>query len=106
LNTTGMVLGVCVVGEQALDASALAAATGVDLATLEQLVDEGLLVPTPQPPPWRFEGEAVARVRRITRLQRDFDANLQSVAVMLQLLDEIDSLRTQLLRAGITPQNR
>ena len=52
-------------------------------------------------PAWRFGGEELARVRRICRLQRDFEANLQSVAVMLELIDEIDRLRSQLQRAGI-----
>jgi chaperone modulatory protein CbpM len=40
-------------------------------------------------------------VRRIRRLQRDFEANLQSVAVMLDLLDEIDRLHRMLGRAGL-----
>jgi hypothetical protein len=40
-------------------------------------------------------------VRRIQRLQRDFEANLQSVAVMLDLLDEVDRLRAALQRAGL-----
>jgi len=52
-------------------------------------------------PAWSFSGEAMARVRRIRRLQRDFEANLQSVAVMLELIDEIDRLRATLQRAGI-----
>ena len=46
-------------------------------------------------------GEEIARVRRICRLQRDFEANLQSVAVMLDLLDEVERLQRALLRAGI-----
>jgi hypothetical protein len=40
-------------------------------------------------------------VRRIRRLQRDFEANLQSVAVMLDLIDEIERLRAHLQRSGI-----
>jgi chaperone modulatory protein CbpM len=37
------------------------------------------------------------------RLQRDFEATLPSVAVMLDLLDEIDRLRARLRRAGLEP---
>ena len=40
-------------------------------------------------------------MRRICRLKRDFEANLQNVAVMLELIDEIERLRAQLQRAGI-----
>jgi chaperone modulatory protein CbpM len=54
-------------------------------------------------PAWRFGGAELSRVRRIRRLQRDFDANLASVAVMLDLLDEIERLRTMLRRAGLEP---
>ena len=50
---------------------------------------------------WRFGGVELARARRIRRLQRDFEANLQSVAVMLDLMDEIDRLRAVLQRAGL-----
>ena len=52
-------------------------------------------------PEWRFGGEELTRVRRIRRLQRDFEANLQAVGAMLELIDEIDRLRAQLQRAGI-----
>ena len=40
-------------------------------------------------------------MRRIRRLQRDFKANLQSVAVMLDLIDEVERLRAALQRAGL-----
>jgi hypothetical protein len=33
-------------------------------------------------------------------LQRDFEASLPSVGLMLDLLDEIDRLRSELQRAG------
>lgn len=104
MNGNECVVGVCLVDADALalEDFALACGTGVDF--IHALIDEGLLKPQPQPPAgggWRFGGEELARVRRIRRLQRDFDANLQSVAVMLDLLDEIDSLRARLRRVGL-----
>ena len=66
------------------------------------LVDEGLVRPAIEQPAWRFGGEELARVRRILRLQRDFEANLDSVAVMLDLMDQIEQLRALLRRAGIS----
>jgi chaperone modulatory protein CbpM len=101
MNTTSITVGVCLTGEHALDLEAFAAACGTEADFVRQLVDEGLLQPAMQQPAWRFGGEELSRVRRICRLQRDFEANLQSVAVMLDLLDEIDRLRAQLQRAGI-----
>jgi chaperone modulatory protein CbpM len=101
MNTSSIVVGVCLTDENALDLEAFAAACGTEADFVRLLVDEGLVQPVVLQPTWRFGGEELARVRRIRRLQRDFEANLQSVAVMLDLLDEIDRLRAQLQRAGI-----
>ena len=110
MNTVFNALGVCLTGEHALELEAFAVACGTPAEFVCLLVDEGLLQPVGLRPvmqpflqtDWRFGGEELARVRRICRLQRDFEANLQSVAVMLDLIDQIEGLRAQLLRAGIT----
>jgi chaperone modulatory protein CbpM len=101
MNTSSIAIGVCIADEHALDLEAFAAACGADVEFVRVLVDEGLVQPVVQQPAWRFSGEALARVRRIRRLQRDFEANLQSVAVMIDLVDEIEHLRATLHRAGI-----
>jgi chaperone modulatory protein CbpM len=101
MNTTSVALGVCLTDDQALDLEAFAAACDTEVEFVRVLVDEGLVEPVAQQPAWRFSGEALARVRRIRRLQRDFEANLQSVAVMLELIDEVERLRTALHRAGL-----
>lgn len=101
MTTTSIAIGVCITGEHALELDAFAAACGIDAEFVRLLVDEGLVQPAVDRPEWRFGGEEIARVRRIRRLQRDFEANLQSVAVMLDLIDEIERLRAQLQRAGI-----
>jgi chaperone modulatory protein CbpM len=101
MNTRPVVVGVCIADDHALDLEAFAAACGVEVEFVRLLVDEDLVQPTVQQPAWRFSGEALARVRRIRRLQRDFEANLQSVAAMLELIDEIQRLRAALQRAGV-----
>lgn len=101
MNTSSIAVGVCLSDEHALELEAFAAACGTEAAFVRLLVDEGLLAPAALQPAWRFGGEQLARVRRIRRLQRDFEANLQSVAVMLDLIDEVERLRAQLQRAGI-----
>jgi chaperone modulatory protein CbpM len=101
MNTTTVAIGVCLTDDHALDLQAFAAACGADVEFVRVLVDEGLVQPVAQQPAWRFGGEALARVRRIRRLQRDFEANLQSVAVMLELIDEVERLRAALHRAGL-----
>ena len=101
MNTSSFAVGVCLSDEHALELEAFAVACGTEAEFVRLLVDEGLVQPVALQPAWRFGGEELARVRRICRLQRDFEANLQSVAVMLELIDEIEQLRAQLQRAGI-----
>lgn len=102
MNTvTTLAIGVCLTDEQALELEAFAQACGTEVEFVRLLVDEGLLQPTIDQPRWRFSGEAIAQVRRIRRLQRDFDANLQCVAVMLDLMHQVERLQARLRRAGL-----
>jgi len=84
-----------------LDLEEFARACGVEQSYVRTLVEEELIRPGVGGPAWHFSGAEMARVHRIRRLQRDFEANLQSVAVMLDLLDEIEYLRGTLQRAGV-----
>lgn len=84
-----------------LDLEAFARACGVDAAFIRTLVDEEMIRPGVGGPAWHFSGAEMARVHRIRRLQHAFEANLPSVAVMLDLLDEIENLRGALRRAGV-----
>lgn len=90
--------GACLGEQEWLALDDFARACGVEARFVLELVDEGLVLPRE---PGHYGGEEITRVRRICRLQRDFDANLQSVAVMLDLLDEVERLRTAMLRAGL-----
>jgi chaperone modulatory protein CbpM len=101
MSPASIAFGVCLTGEQALELESFATACGTDAEFVRRLVEEGLVQPLAEAPGWRFGGEELARVRRIRRLQRDFEANLQSVAVMLDMLDEIARLRAALHRAGL-----
>ena len=49
---------------------------------------------------YTFIGEDVSRARRAYRLQRDFDASFSAVAMMLDLIDEVQKLRRQLKHAN------
>ena len=64
-----------------------------------ELVEEGVLEPTgPSPEQWQFSPAALQRALVARRLQRDLDINLAGVALALDLLDEIKTLRAQLER--------
>ena len=62
-----------------------------------QLVEEGVLAPAgPAPQQWRFTGVHMHRARVAVRLQRDLGVNLAGAALALELLDEIEGLRSRL----------
>ena len=67
-----------------------------------ELVDEGVLAPQGAAPEhWRFTGLHMQRARVALRLQHDLGVNPAGAALALELLDEVDTLRTQLrLAAG------
>lgn len=60
------------------------------------LVDEGLLEPLGrQPAEWQFPVAAVPRIHVAMRLQQDMALNLPGVALALDLLDEMQALRSR-----------
>lgn len=78
---------------------------GVHAEFLMDLVEEGVIAPQPpgrrrgarrapvRPVEWHFDGFAVVRVQRAVRLQEDLGVNLPGVALALELLDELETLR-------------
>lgn len=67
------------------------------------LVREGLVVVEPHlmatdisPEQWLFASAAAARARHIARVQRDFDVNLDAAALMVDMMQEIRFLKTQI----------
>jgi chaperone modulatory protein CbpM len=59
-----------------------------------ELVEEGVLVPTGRGSAlWRFTGWHTHQVNIALRLQRDLGINLAGVALVLQLLSEVEALR-------------
>ena len=66
-----------------------------------ELVEEGIVEPLGRDPArWRFGGASVHRVRCALRLERDLGVNFAGAAVVLDLLDELLSLRARLERLG------
>lgn len=64
-----------------------------------QLVEVGVLEPSGRDPAqWRFPGQALRRIERALNLQRDLDINPAGVALVLDLLDQIDRLHDRLRR--------
>lgn len=67
------------------------------------LVEQGILEPTGnKSTQWRFEPAALKRAAKALRIQRDLELELAAVAVVLDLLDEIDDLRAELNRSRVS----
>lgn len=66
--------------------------------TIIEMVEEGLIDPlgTTAAPPWRFPAETLPRIQTALRLQRDLRINLAGVALVIDLLDELRTLRIRM----------
>jgi chaperone modulatory protein CbpM len=95
----------CVIVEQEVQFTLeeLSRACGTDSAQLILLVDEGILDPGGQNPrDWVFSGLSLRRARTALRMARDLQLGVEGAALVLDLLDEIEGLRSQLRRVGLT----
>ena len=64
-----------------------------------ELVEEGVLDPIgSEPNQWRFSGSSLQKAHTAMRLERDLGLNLAGIALVLDLLDELGSLRERLYR--------
>jgi chaperone modulatory protein CbpM len=62
-----------------------------------EFVEEGVLnVVEINTAEWHFTGAALRRARLALRLERDLELNLAGVALALQLMEELDYLRSEL----------
>jgi chaperone modulatory protein CbpM len=105
---TGLILAttfdaVVVEGDTAFTLPALCRACGLESTQLMALVDEGVLDPVGQSPQdWLFDGSSLRTALAARRLMRDLDMDLAGVAMVLDLLAEIATLRSRLGRTGAT----
>jgi len=79
----------------------LSQACQVDSAQLAELAREGVFGVTGEDAEqWLFEGAALRRARLALRLQRELDLGPHGIALVMDLLDEIDRLKRQ-QRTGV-----
>lgn len=74
---------------------------GVEESWLIELVAEGVVEPATQArESWQFDTAALRRLRVATRLHRDLGVNPAGAALAIELMEEIERMRTQLIRYG------
>jgi chaperone modulatory protein CbpM len=91
--------GLVVEEEVELTLVELCQACGSEREQVVRWVGEGVLeVSGDAPEEWRFRGPALRRARLAASFMRELDVNVPGVALALDLLDEIEALRSQLQR--------
>ena len=85
-----------IIDEQlSFDLAHFAQACGQSQQWVLQLLEYEILPMRPDERIHQFFGDDIARARRAYRLQRDFDASFSAVAMMMELLDEVQLLRNK-----------
>ena len=75
----------------------------VDDEHIQEMIREGVLSPAgSSAQEWRFGARELRRIQIALRLQRDLDVNLPGAALALDLLEELDRLRTLTKNLDIT----
>ena len=83
------------------DLQHFAQACGQSPTWVLQLLEYEILPARPDDRIHQFFGDDVLRARKAYRLQRDFDASFTAVAMMMDLLDEVQQLRKQVKHAHL-----
>ena len=89
--------------EAALTLDELARACAVDPGWVVHRVRTGILLGGTQAAPeaWRFTSVDLVRARSLLRVERDFDANEDLAALVVDLTEEVRRLRNRLRAAGL-----
>ena len=85
-----------IIEEDILTLGELCRASGTHADWIISLVEESIIEPHgDKVRSWRFSGVSVVRARSALRLERDLGLNLAGIALVLDLLEELERLRTQ-----------
>jgi len=94
-----LLTGVIVEESAELSLQELGRACASSTEWLIELVEEGVLEPVGERQSrWRFTGASLKRARTARRLHQDLNINLAGVALALELIEEIESMRERLRR--------
>jgi chaperone modulatory protein CbpM len=98
-QTTDILSGYIIEEETRLTLRQLCDACAGRAEYIIELVDEGFIEPSGvEKSHWCFNGISIKRVQKAKRLQHDLGINLAGVALAIELIDEIDFLRSRLDR--------
>jgi chaperone modulatory protein CbpM len=86
-----------VIEEDTLTLGQLCHACNVHADWIISLIEESIIEPQGENSrSWRFSGSSLIRARSALRLQRDLGVNLAGIALALDLMEELENLRTKI----------
>ncbi len=89
--------GILLDEENTVTLAELCRACSVHAEWVAELVDEGVLEPLGvEYGQWRFPAVSMQRAMTVRHLQQDLGVNLAGAALVVELIEEIDTLRTRL----------
>lgn len=75
----------------------LAEICGITPEQISELISYAILHPQGKAQmEWRFDSMQIKRAQKAVRLQRDLEVNVAGIALVLDLMDELDMLRNRL----------
>ena len=72
-------------------------AAGISEEAMQEMINFGVIEPRGfSPEGWRFDANHLRRIRTALHLQQDLEVNLAGIALVLDLLDQMERMRTQI----------
>jgi chaperone modulatory protein CbpM len=94
-----------ILDEVSLTVEEIAQACSVQPEWVIQRVDAGQLSCTIlESTTWHFVSADLARARQLAAIERDFDANEELAALVVDLMEEVRRLKQKLKTAGLDPE--
>ena len=75
--------------------------SNINIDTMVEIVEHGIIQPKGgdnlkhQPDSWLFDPELIGTAKKAIRLHRDLDIDWAGIALAIELLDELDTLRNE-----------
>ena len=98
-DQTKLVTGVIIDDEQTFTITEVCQATRIDNQLLNQLVEYHIIQPINHSTDhWEFDCVSLRRIRLARNFYHDLEVNLQGIALILDMMDKIETLESKLSR--------
>ena len=98
-ETTTTLVGTILEEEVVLSLAEVCRASRLSAERVIEMAEEGIIEPVGRSPEsWRFRGASLRRIRCAQRLEEDLGVNTAGIALVLDLLDELERMRARLGR--------